>query len=450
MASKKAAFTKRPEVRHELSVVDNIICRGEQVVPPSSLRKRILTLAHQGHPGITRMQAALKAEYWWPGLRHDVERVVNECTTCHSVDKSAKVQQGPLQPVQYPDKPWSKLAIDIMGPFMTAPSNCRYIIVLVDYFSKWPEICFTTSISSSTIINFLAEVFAREGLPDEIVSDNGTQFTSSEFEAYLHVKGIKHIKSSLYYPQANGQVERVNRVLKGFIQCAIAEKKNLQTTVNEYISIYRTTPHTTTKKSPFYLLRGRIPRTRLSIVGFHAGRFHENPYQEWSQLRRNVDLQHARMKKDYDRRHAASNKVFQPQDTVRIRVPVNSKIKSRYSSPRRILRKVADNTYEMEDGTRWNASKLTRTHMQPVPQHVTEYYPFPIVEQTHSSATLEQQGLQPQPPTSYHIDEPTTSPTRSPSPSDRPHRTRRPPAYLQDYVVPIRRRKIPDRQSESD
>ncbi|XP_064464259.1 uncharacterized protein LOC135375498 [Ornithodoros turicata] len=97
--------------------------------------------------------------------------------------------------------------------FEKAPPDCRYAIVMVDYFSKWPEAKFCANVTASTILDFLRSVFAREGYPDNLVSDHGPQFISHQFEQFLRDRGIQHSFSSLYYPRANGLVERFNRVL---------------------------------------------------------------------------------------------------------------------------------------------------------------------------------------------------------------------------------------------
>ena len=119
-----------------------------------------------------------------------------------------------MKPVDFPVKPWEKLAMDIVGPIEQGINECKYAITLLDYHSKWPEVCFTSSVTTSKVISFLKTVFSREGYPGEIVTDNGVQFTSEEFRLFLSKRVIKHTFSSLYYPQCNGAIERFNRVLK--------------------------------------------------------------------------------------------------------------------------------------------------------------------------------------------------------------------------------------------
>lgn len=108
--------------------------------------------------------------------------------------------------------------IDITCPFEKATWDCCYAIVLTDYYGKWPEVAFASTVATDVILRFLATVFSREGNPTYLVSDNGCQFTSHAFAVFLREREIQHLRSSLYYLKANGAVERFNRILKECIQ----------------------------------------------------------------------------------------------------------------------------------------------------------------------------------------------------------------------------------------
>ena len=136
---------------------------------------------------------------------------------------------------------------------------------MVDYFSKWPEVCFLPSVTTSRILSFLKLLFAREGLPSTIVSDNGVQFTSHEFSEFCTMRGIEHNRSSLYFPRSNGLVERFNKTLGSVIQQAHIEKRDVKECVDEYLLVYRSSPHSTTCLSPSLLLHGREMMTMLSL-----------------------------------------------------------------------------------------------------------------------------------------------------------------------------------------
>ncbi|XP_043246361.1 uncharacterized protein K02A2.6-like [Amphibalanus amphitrite] len=149
--------------RNELTVVEGLILRGERIVVPSVLRQHLLEQAHESHPGIVRTKQRLREIFWWPGMDAAVENIVKSCTVCDAVDKSAKPRNILLQPVPFPEKPWSKLGIDFIGPLEGGGIGRRFAIVMTDYHSKWPEVAFCPHPSSRAVINFMETVAAREG-----------------------------------------------------------------------------------------------------------------------------------------------------------------------------------------------------------------------------------------------------------------------------------------------
>lgn len=251
----------------ELSIVDDCVFRGTyRLVVPGSLQKHLIDIAHETHQGIARTKQRLRELYWWPGMDRQVEAFIEVCATCRQNDKTAVTHNAPLQPVPLPVAAWEKVGIDIVGPFDTAPRDSRFAVTLVDYYSKWPEVAFVTHITTATIIQFLTAAFSREGNPREIVSDNGAQFTSTEFGEFLKEREIVHLKASVYYPRANGEVERFNRVLKDCLQTASIQGTPWKSFIRSFLMDYRATPHATAGVSPSCLLHGRQMRTKLQIM----------------------------------------------------------------------------------------------------------------------------------------------------------------------------------------
>ena len=253
--------------RGELAYVDGLIMKGAyRLIVPRSLREKILKLAHEQHPGIVRSKQRLRELYWWPGMDKQMEDLVKSCVICNQNDKTVKTFQAPMQPVDFPKEPWKKLGIDIIGPFDKLPSKYRFGVTLVDYHSKWPEVAFMPEVSTHRIIKFLKTIFGREGSCHELVSDNGVQFRSFEFARFLKSENVRHLRTSLYYPQSNGEVERFNRTLKHVVERVITEKfGDVAQEVSQFLRIYRSTIHATTGKSPSELLHGRCMKTKLNI-----------------------------------------------------------------------------------------------------------------------------------------------------------------------------------------
>ncbi|PIK53283.1 hypothetical protein BSL78_09811 [Apostichopus japonicus] len=227
-------------VHDELSVHDNIIFRGEKVVVPTGLTSIIVSRAHEGHQGMVRTKQRIRKLYWWPGMDNQVTTMVKHCATCNLADKSVSIRVAPMQPVPLPECSWDKLGLDIVGQDETAPLGCRFAITLIDYKSKWPEVVFTDTVTSSTVIEFLLTVFGREERSKEIVTDHGVQFTSHECNEFLRSRNIVHRMSAIYHPQGNSTVERFNRVFKGYLQTARLENTSARISVylQEYPSCY--------------------------------------------------------------------------------------------------------------------------------------------------------------------------------------------------------------------
>ena len=156
-------------------------------------------------------------------------------------------------------RPWARLHLDFAGPFQG-----KTILVLIDTHSMWIEAICTPSTSSSAVIDELRTLFAKFGLPETIVTDNGTGFTSQEFKAYLKNNGVKHVTSSPYHPASNGLAERAVQIIKRGLKKVTSGKMSVR--IAEVLFTYRVSPHTTTGVSPAELLLGRRLRTRLDII----------------------------------------------------------------------------------------------------------------------------------------------------------------------------------------
>ena len=152
-----------------------------------------------------------------------VQSVIAACVSCQMNDKTAKTNPAPMTPVPLPQGPWQKLALDIVGPFETGPVDYKFAITMTDYYSKWPEVCFAPRCTTATVITFMRSVFSQKGNPVSVVTDNGQQFTSSELASFLKERDIQHIRTTIYHPEGNGAVERLNRVLKESILTAQRE-----------------------------------------------------------------------------------------------------------------------------------------------------------------------------------------------------------------------------------
>ena len=194
-----------------------------------------------------------------------------------------------------PKAPWETLHIDFCGPL---PSS-EYLLVLIDRYSRYPEVEIIRSIKAACVIPKLHKIFAVHGIPHKIVSDNGPPFNSDEFNKYMKILGIEHHLVTPYWPQVNGEVERFNQPLKKTIQAAVVEGKIWRQELNRFLLQYRTTPHCTTKVPPSELLfnrkiRGKLPSIERKLVVYRHKEARENEtksqayHKSYPDSRRNV------------------------------------------------------------------------------------------------------------------------------------------------------------------
>jgi len=164
--------------RLELSAHAGCVLWGIRVIVPPQGRCAILSEQHSGHPGITRMKALARHLVWWPKLEKDVKDVVKHCNDCQQ--NRATPPPGPLHPWQWPTCPWTRLHIDFAGLI-----EGNMLLIVVDSHLKWIEAFAMENATSAVTLLYLRQVFAQFGIPEAVVSDNGTQFVSDEFKNFV-------------------------------------------------------------------------------------------------------------------------------------------------------------------------------------------------------------------------------------------------------------------------
>ena len=249
-----APYWKR---RDELSVHDGCIMWGARVIIPPQGRNRLTEEIHDTHPGICRMKSLARSYFWWPNMDEQLENKVKHCAECQESRKTPPV--APLHPWEWPKKPWSRVHLDYAGPFLG-----RMFLVLVDAHSKWMDIFPVHRATSTTTIEKLRETFAIHGLPEVIVTDNGTCFTSAEFQQFLAANSIRHVRTAPFHPSSNGLAERAVQSFKAAMKRM--KDGSVETKLSRFLMRYRITPHATTGVPPAQLLFNRLPRSRFDGV----------------------------------------------------------------------------------------------------------------------------------------------------------------------------------------
>ena len=164
--------------KSELGLFSGCVVWGERVVIPEKLRNRILNDLHEGHLGMVKMKGLARSYVWWPGIDKDIETIAKKCSGCQEIQK--KPSKAPLHPWEFLSSPWRRIHIDFSGPFQD-----NMFLIVVDAHSKWPEVVPMRKTTTDKTINVLRGMFARWGIPHQLVSDNGPQFTSEQFEMFF-------------------------------------------------------------------------------------------------------------------------------------------------------------------------------------------------------------------------------------------------------------------------
>lgn len=244
--------------REELSVQDDCILWGTRVVVPPQGRNQVVEELHETHPGICKMKGLARSYVWWPNMDSALESKVRNCHHCQVNRKNPP--EAPLHPWEWPSQPWERIHIDYAGPFMG-----KMFLVMVDAYSKWLEVHPMSVATSRATIEKLRSTFAIHGIPTTIVSDNGSNFCSQEFEEFLTKNGIHHRRTAPYHPASNGLAERAVQTFKEGMK-KMSMEGSLETRVSRFLFKYRITPHSTTRISPAEMLMGRKPRSRLDLL----------------------------------------------------------------------------------------------------------------------------------------------------------------------------------------
>ena len=240
----------------ELSAVNGCVLWGARVVIPLPGRSLVLKQLHDTHPGISRMKSLARSYVWWPGLDTEIMTTVQRCDICQVHRPSPS--KAPLHPWEWPSRPWARLHIDHAGPF-----HGKLFLIIVDAHSKWMDVHIVNSTSAESTISKLCMVFATHGLPEQVVSDNGTGFASTEFKKFLSDNGVQQIFTAPYHPSSNGLAERAVQTFKSAVNKL---EGPMDVRITHFLFKYRITPQTTTGLSPAQLLMGRRLRTHLDLL----------------------------------------------------------------------------------------------------------------------------------------------------------------------------------------
>ena len=203
------------------------------------------------------MKSLARSYFWWSTMDLDIEAVVKECVGCQ--ENSNKPNMNEYSSWIEPTQPWQRVHIDFAGPFLG-----KIFFVMVDAYSKWMEVLVMQGTTSKRTIEEIRKVFSTHGIPEVIVSDNGTNFASQEFKEFMDENGIKHVFTPPYHPSSNGLAERAVQTLNKALRSN--GESNIELSISRFLLQYRITPHSTTNISPSEMLMNRRIRSKLDCM----------------------------------------------------------------------------------------------------------------------------------------------------------------------------------------
>ena len=273
----------------------------------------------ESHQGLEKTKLLLREKIWFPKMNTMVEEVVRTCIPCLATGKN--VSPEPIKMTKMPAEPWEKLHLDFKGPLPCG----KYLLVVIDRYSRYPEVEIVTSTNANTVIRKLNKIFASHGIPEVLITDNGPPFTSNDFKGYMKQIGASHRLSTPYWPQGNAEAERFMRTLGKILTIANLTHEDLQNALSKFLFQYRITPHSTTKVPPAELLynrnlKGKIPSESNTRVDKHD-LARENDENSRSYNKRYAD----------DRRKTREN-IIKVGDSVLLKQKVKNKVMAKFNT----------------------------------------------------------------------------------------------------------------------
>ena len=314
--------------------------------------------------------------FYWPNVFGDVEEFCRTCAVCQKASHKG-AGKAPLMPLPVISEPFSRVAMDIVGPLLTSRAGNQYVLVVCDYATRYPEAIPLKSIDAEHVAEKLVELFARVGIPREILTDQGSNFMSQLLVELYRLLHVKPIRTSPYHPQTDGLVERFNQTLKSMLRKATAiDGKDWDKLIPYLLFAYREVPQASTGFSPFELLYGRDVRGPLDIL---RETWEGNESQNESvvsyvlstreKLKQMVDCVHENLTKQQDRQKRwydakARMREFKPGDLVLVLLPTSTnKLLAQWQGPYQIVTRMGKLNYMLDMHDRRKRQRVFHVNM---------------------------------------------------------------------------------------
>ena len=338
-----------------------IIC---QLLVPRSRRAQVLDYAHAhplgAHLGMEKTKERVLQRFFWPGVHKDTENFCRTCPECQKVAPKT-AYRNPLIPLPIIGTPFERIGMDIVGPLPKSARGHQYILVILDYATRYPEAIPLRKATSRHIAHELFQLSSSLGIPKEILTDQGSPFMSRVMAEFCKFLKIKQVRTSVYHPQTDGLVERFNQTLKSMLRKAIEQDgRNWDQLLPYLLFAIREVPQASTGFAPFELLLSYRPRGLLDIlkeaweeqpcqqrsVIEHVGAMKERMRAIYPMMREHMETAQRQQQATYNR--PAQPREFQPGDRVLVLVPtVECKFLASWQGPYKVVERVGEVNYKI-------------------------------------------------------------------------------------------------------
>ena len=337
----------------------------KQLVLPHSLRESVLEVAHDsilgGHLATKKTYDRVTSNLFWPGAYDDVSRYCQSCDICQRTIPKGRCGKTPLVAMPIIGEPFARVAIDLVGPLPMSGRKHRWILTLVDCATRYPEAIPMKGIDTIECAEELVNIFSRIGIPQEILSDRGSQFVSDLMRDISRLLSVRQLQTTPYHAQCNGLVERWNGTLRRMIQKMAAEKpSDWDRYIPALLFSYREVAQASLGFSPFELVYGRSVRGPMSVLrdiwaDEDINEQTKTTYQYVLELRERLEstckLAHDELRKAQGNQHKWFNKKAKAKhlmegDQVLLLLPAKmNKLEMQWQGPFDIIKKVRENDY---------------------------------------------------------------------------------------------------------
>ena len=341
-----------------------------QVVVPTSLQKSVLYTAHNvkagAHLGQRKTFGKIRRSFYWIGCRNDVANWVRCCENCAKRKMPIPKKHSALQP-SLVGAPFERIAMDILGPLPRSRRGNRYILVIMDYFTKWAEAFPLRNQEAETVARVLVEQFiCRYGVPISLHTDQGSNFESNLFQNVCKLLGINKTRTTAYHPQSDGLVERFNRTLQTMLSMYVCDDQSDWDTHIPYVMMsYRASEQETTGVSPNRMMFGREVMLPLDLLvaqpsleneyvnaEAYASQAYSNMQKAFEVARNHIVGEQKRQKRLYDAKlkgnpYKAGDKVWLYRPLRKM--GVSPKLQSYWAGPYIVNKRISDAVYRIKN-----------------------------------------------------------------------------------------------------